>query len=98
MKSSAFKKKVLHIVAAIPRGTTMSYKKIAQKAGHTRAYRAVGTIMAHNMNPAVPCHRVVKSDGTLGNYNRGGIVKKKNLLEKEGVTVIQKRGRYAVKQ
>ena len=98
MKTSIFKKKILQIVSTIPKGTTMSYKTVAQKAGHPRAYRAVGTIMAHNMNPTVPCHRVVKSDGTLGNYNRGGIVKKKNLLEKEGVTVIQKRGRYAVKQ
>jgi len=79
-----FKRKVLEIVKDIPRGKTMTYKEVARKAKNPLAYKAVGNIMAKNFDPKIPCHRVTKSDGSLGNYNRGGTVKKLALLRKEG--------------
>ncbi len=79
-----FKERVLTVVRTIPAGMVMSYKEVALEAGSPRAYRAVGTIMANNHDPTVPCHRVIASDGSLGGYNRG-IAFKKKLLEKEGV-------------
>lgn len=60
----------------------MSYKQVAEKAGSPRAYRAVGNILNKNYDPKIPCHRVIRSDGKLGGYNRG-IEKKEKLLEKE---------------
>lgn len=47
----------------------MSYKEVAARAGHPGAARAVGAIMRTNKDKSVPCHRVIKSDGTLGGYN-----------------------------
>jgi O-6-methylguanine DNA methyltransferase len=79
-----FKEKVLKIVKAIPKGETMTYKEVAKRAGSPKAFRAVGSIMAQNFRKDVPCHRVIKSDGGLGNYNRGGPAKKRALLKKEG--------------
>lgn len=68
---SEFRQKVLEIVCAIPAGSVMSYGDVARLAGHPRAARAVGSIMSHNFDPTVPCHRVVRADGKLGHYNRG---------------------------
>jgi len=79
-----FKDKVLNIVKKIPRGKTMTYSEVAKLAKSPRAFRAVGSIMAKNFDPVIPCHRVIKSDGSLGNYNRGGTSMKKSLLRKEG--------------
>ena len=62
----------------------MTYAEVAQAAGSPRAFRAVGAVMKQNYDPAVPCHRVIRSDGTLGEYNRGGREAKKRLLESEG--------------
>lgn len=81
---STFKEKVLLIVSNIPKGKTKTYKEVARLAGSPGASRAVGNIMAKNFNPKIPCHRVIKSDGTLGNYNRGGTKKKLALLQIEG--------------
>jgi len=78
-----FKEKVLNIVKKIPKGKTLSYKEVAEQAGNSRAHRAVGNIMKANHNPAVPCHRVIRSNGTLGGFNRGE-KKKEELLKKEG--------------
>ncbi len=78
-----FKDKVLAIVAKIPAGQTLTYKQVAQKAGRPGAWRAVGNILAKNFDPAIPCHRVVRSDGRLGGYNRGAR-RKKELLKQEG--------------
>lgn len=75
---------VLKIVKDIPKGKTKTYKEVATLAGSPRAYRAVGSIMSKNFKKDVPCHRVIKSDGSLGKYNRGGISKKRALLRKEG--------------
>jgi len=75
---------VLEVVRKIPRGSVLTYKDVAQKAGSLGAARAVGTIMANNYDSAVPCHRVIRSDGAIGNYNRGGEEVKRTLLVKEG--------------
>ena len=80
---SSFRSKVLKIVKNIPAGKTMTYKQVAEKAGNPRASRAVGNIMHKNYEIEIPCHRVVRSDGTVGGYNRGTDVKRE-LLKNEG--------------
>ncbi|HTH92872.1 MAG TPA: MGMT family protein [Candidatus Paceibacterota bacterium] len=79
-----FKEKVLDVVRNIPKGKTMTYGEVAKKAGNAKAARAVGTYMRQNYDPTVPCHRVLRSDGSIGNYNRGGSEAKRALLIKEG--------------
>ena len=79
-----FKERVLKIVKNIPKGTTLSYKEVAEYAGSPRAYRRVGSIMKANYDRGIPCHRVIKSSGELGGYNRGVNSKYKRLKE-EGV-------------
>lgn len=69
----------------IPRGETRSYGEVAQAVGYPRAARAVGAVMKNNFDPTVPCHRVIRADGSLGGYNRGGASKKRKILWKEGV-------------
>lgn len=78
-----FAKKVYAIVAKIPKGKTMTYAEVAKKAGKPGAARAVGTIMSHNYNPKIPCHRVIRSDGRVGEYNRGGPEQKRKILARE---------------
>lgn len=75
-----FREKVLHIVARIPEGFTLSYKQVAEMAGSPRAYRAVGSIMKSNYDENIPCHRVVKSNGDIGQYNRGSDRKRARLI------------------
>lgn len=82
----SFRQHVLEVVRAIPRGSTMSYGEVAEAAGSPGAARAVGSIMKGNHDPSVPCHRVIKSDGTAGEYN-GGVKKKIALLRKEGAKI-----------
>jgi methylated-DNA-[protein]-cysteine S-methyltransferase len=76
-----FTKRVLEIVKQIPRGKTMSYGEVALQAGNSKAARAVGMIMSKNWDLEIPCHRVVKADGTIGGYNRG-LENKLKLLQK----------------
>lgn len=78
-----FAKKVLAIVKKIPRGKTMTYAAVARQAGSPRAFRAVGSILKKNFDPAIPCHRVVRSDGSLGGYNRGVQEKVRKLYEEK---------------
>ena len=85
---STFTDKVKEVVKDIPRGTVLTYKEVAAKAGNSKASRAVANIMAKNYDLAIPCHRVIRSNGTLGGYNRGGTDKKRAILESEGVTEI----------
>lgn len=77
-----FKEKVLGIVRRIPKGQTLTYKEVAKKAGSPNASRAVGSILKQNFDPKIPCHRVIRSDGLAGEYNRGRANKIK-LLKKE---------------
>lgn len=85
-KASGFASKVYAVVRRIPRGKTMTYKEVAHKAGNPNAARAVGTLMSKNYDPRVPCHRVVRSDGKIGDYNRGGPQKKIELILMERFT------------
>jgi O-6-methylguanine DNA methyltransferase len=78
-----FKKKVIEVVKGIPKGSVCTYKGVASSAGNPNAARAVGVIMSKNVDPEVPCHRVIRSDGKLGGYNRGGTERKRQLLNKE---------------
>ena len=75
--------KVFSIVRNIPRGKTMTYKEVALKVGKPNAARAVGNILNTNYDPKIPCHRVVRSDGKTGGYNRGAKNKVK-ILKEEG--------------
>ena len=84
---STFKANVQAIVTQIPKGRVMTYKEVAAEAGNPQASRAVANIMAANYDPDIPCHRVIRSDGTLGGYNRGGIGVKAKILAAEGVVL-----------
>ncbi len=85
MKKS-FAEKVFGVVRLIPKGETFTYKQVAAAAGHPGAFRAVGTVLKTNYDPGIPCHRVVKSDGTLGGYNRGES-RKRDILITEGAKI-----------
>jgi O-6-methylguanine DNA methyltransferase len=78
---------VRNIVKNIPKGNTLSYSDVARLAKNPNAARAVANIMVKNFDKDIPCHRVIKSDGTLGGYNRGGETAKKSLLASEGVVL-----------
>lgn len=67
----SFREEVFAVVRAIPAGKTLTYKEVAARAGRPAAYRAVGNILHTNYDPAIPCHRVIRSDGKTGGYNRG---------------------------
>jgi O-6-methylguanine DNA methyltransferase len=82
-----FATSVRAIVGAIPRGEVMTYAAVARAVGRPKAARAVANIMAKNYDQTIPCHRVIRSDGTLGGYNRGGTVVKQRMLESEGVVL-----------
>jgi len=77
-----FKERVLAVVAKIPKGETRSYKEVAIAAGRSRAYRAVGNIMNRHNIRGLPCHRVIRSDGSFGGY-RWGAKKKAEILKSE---------------
>lgn len=81
-----FSSRVLAVVAKIPKGETLTYREVAKRAGSPRAFRAVGNILNKNYDPNIPCHRVIRSDGTIGGYNRGA-VRKREMLRQEGVSV-----------
>ena len=80
-----FQRKVWQGLMKIPYGKTLSYVELAQNIGTPKGSRPVGT--ANGMNRLaiiIPCHRVIKNDGSLGGYG-GGLWRKKRLLELEGV-------------
>lgn len=78
-----FQQKVYNVVKKIPKGKTLTYKQVATKIGKPNAARAVGSALKKNYNPDIPCHRVIRSDGKMGGYNRGGTEEKKKILQKE---------------
>ena len=78
-----FQKAIYEVVRNIPKGQTMTYKQVAQAAGRPKAYRAVGNLLNKNDDPDIPCHRVIRSDGKPGGYNRGA-EKKTERLKHEG--------------
>lgn len=81
MKS--FSDKIYDLVIKIPKGKTLTYKEVARLVGRPKAYRAVGNVLNKNYDPKIPCHRVIRSDGKTGGYNRGEGNKLK-ILKKEG--------------
>ncbi len=80
---SSFTERVREVVKVIPKGEVLTYKEVAVRAGSPKAYRAVGSVLNKNYDAFIPCHRVIKSDGRLGEYNRGK-AKKSELLREEG--------------
>ena len=81
-----FERDVWHKALEIPRGEVRPYGWVAAEIGRPRAVRAVGTALGHNPVPLiVPCHRVVRSDGTIGQYSLGGPANKRTILAAEGL-------------
>ena len=81
-----FQTKVWSQLRAVPVGKTVTYSQVAKKIGKPKAYRAVAMACRDNLIClSIPCHRVVRGDGSLGGYNAGGVSKKKLLLKHEGV-------------
>ena len=80
---TAFQTKVLNELKKIPYGKTMSYSDVADRIGHPKAYRAVGSANGKNRLPIIfPCHRVISNNGELGGFS-GGLSIKRKLLELE---------------
>ncbi len=86
-----FQKLVLVATSSIPKGKTATYKEIAKRIGKPKAYRAVGNALAANPLPVViPCHRVIKSNGSVGSYSRrGGAAAKLRLLKRENASSLK---------
>ncbi len=82
-----FRQSVMRACRQIPYGQFASYADLARASGRSSAVRAVGTTMAHNPLPLiVPCHRVVRSDGTIGGFSSpSGVHMKRRLLALEGI-------------
>ena len=80
---SIFSEKIYSITKSIPKGQTLTYKQVATRAGNPNASRAVGNILNKNYDKTIPCHRVIRSDGKIGGYNRGSENKIK-ILKNEG--------------
>jgi len=84
IKLTKFQWKVLNVTAKIPIGQTRSYKWVAQQVGSPKAVRAVGQALRRNPYPVIiPCHRVIKEDGSLGGYEGGSGERKARLLNIE---------------
>ena len=85
LEGTEFQKKVWKEIYKIPKGQTKTYKEIAILVGSPKSSRAVANACGKNPYPIhIPCHRVIRSDGTLGGYSAtGGEEKKKRLLEQE---------------
>ena len=83
---SLFQKKIYKVVKKIPKGKVLTYKEVAKKAGRPKAWRAVGNLLNKNQDPKIPCHRVIRSNGSIGGFNRGKN-KKIALLKKEGIII-----------
>ena len=87
LKGTEFQLKVWSYLRKIPRGTVKTYSQVAKDIGKPLAVRAVANAIGKNpYAPKIPCHRVIRSDGSLGGYSgRGGIKTKRFLLKKEGI-------------
>lgn len=84
-----FQQQVWQALTHIPQGKVVTYQTIAKMIGKPKAVRAVANAVGKNpFAPEVPCHRVVRSDGTLGGYSAaGGCARKRHLLTQEGVDI-----------
>ncbi len=80
---TAFALAVERVVRSIPEGETLTYGEVAQRAGYEGAARAVGSWLKRNQDLEIPCHRVIRASGVVGEYNRGGVSVKAMLLAEE---------------
>ena len=87
MKGTPFQVKVWKYLKTIPKGQTRTYKEVAKAIKRPLSYRAVANAIAKNpYSPLIPCHRVIKSDGSVGGYSgKGGVKTKVKLLKSEGI-------------
>lgn len=87
--STLFDEQVWNQISKIPRGKVASYQYLAEQIGKPKAARAVANACGRNQKIIeIPCHRVVRSNGTLGGYSGpGGLQQKKDLLQSEGVDI-----------
>ena len=87
LKGTNFQLKVWNYLKKIPRGKVKSYLDVAKAIGKPKAFRAVANAVGKNpYPPLIPCHRVIRSDGSLGGYSgKGGIREKRRLLSKEKI-------------
>tara|TARA_B100001027_G_scaffold164825_1_gene116994 strand:+ start:1060 stop:1335 length:276 start_codon:yes stop_codon:yes gene_type:complete len=88
LKGTKFQIKVWTYLRKIPRGSLKTYSQVARAIGKPLAVRAVANAIGKNpYAPEIPCHRVIRSDGSFGGYSgKGGLKTKKLLLKKEGIT------------
>ena len=89
LKGTRFQLKVWNYLKKIPRGKVKTYSEVAKSIGKPLAVRAVANAIGKNpLAPQIPCHRVIRSDGSLGGYSgKGGLKTKRLLLKKEGITL-----------
>ena len=89
LKGTKFQIKVWKYLRTIPKGHVRTYSQVAKAIKKPKAVRAVANAIGKNpYAPKIPCHRVIKSDGSLGGYSgKGGIKTKRKLLKKEGITL-----------
>jgi len=89
LKGTKFQIKVWRYLMKIPKGKVKTYKQVAIGINRPKSARAVANACGKNpYSPIIPCHRVIKSDGTLGGFSSpGGIRIKKKLLKKEGFLI-----------
>ena len=89
LKGTEFQLKVWNYLISIPKGQTRTYSQVAIAIKKPNAVRAVANAIGKNpYAPKIPCHRVIRSDGSLGGYSgRGGINTKKKLLKLEGISI-----------
>ena len=89
LKGTEFQLKVWNYLRKIPKGKVKTYKDVAKAIGKPLAVRAVANAIGKNpYPPKIPCHRVIRSDGSLGGYSRkGGIRQKRHLLRSEKVLI-----------
>ena len=91
LKGTKFQLKVWNYLKRIPKGKVKTYLDVAKAIGKPKAFRAVANAVGKNpYPPKVPCHRVIRSDGSLGGYSgKGGVKAKKKLLVKENIPINQ---------
>ena len=88
-RGTKFQKKVWNYLKTIRKGTVKTYKQVAIAINRPKSARAVANAVGKNpFAPKIPCHRVIRSDGSLGGYSgKGGVKTKKLLLKREGIIV-----------
>ena len=88
-RGTKFQKKVWNYLITIKKGSVKTYKQVAIAINRPKSARAVANAVGKNpLSPKIPCHRVIRSDGSIGGYSgKGGIKTKRKLLKNEGITL-----------